>query len=600
MKYFFIFLFFSSLCYSQTSKEEFIAFGLQQQSNLNYSEAIEFYTKALEIDSNYIPAFINRGNVYFEQKEYSKALLDVNTVLKLDSNFTIAYNNRGLIYKFQNKFNEAIIDYDKAINLNKNYNEAYINKIRALISLTKLDEAKSIVVNLKKEFPNKSEIYLIAFVYYSVINDYSNAYKELNTAVSLNPKSEVALNERAQFRDEIQDEKGAIADYTSLISLNPKEPKYYYGRCSSNYDLKQYDKVIDDCKKTLLLDANNYSAYTMLGDVYDTYGETENSISNYEKAITIRPNLEHAYFELGKVYYLKNDLTNAIATFDRILKINPNAILSLEHRADCKGKKLDFAGSIEDYTKLISLDSKNAKYYLFKAQVENDYNKKHAACADMKKVLSLLKNKSVSDEYVVAQNYLFTNCRNCFSAKILKVNDLYQEAFNFYAEKKLDLTIRKYDEMIKIVPDSARLYYNRGKIKRELELHEEAIVDYKKAVLLDKKIVESWVAMGVSYSYLSKYDDAIKSYLEAIKVDSSYAMSYNNLAYIYTNKKETLKAIEYYEKAVEKDPNYTIAYLNLGNNYLLVNEKEKACYNYKRAESLGSIPARLKILSECN
>ena len=185
-------------------------------------------------------------------------------------------------------------------------------------------------------------------------------------------------------------------------------------------------------------------------------------------------------------------------------------------------------------------------------------------------------------------------------SKNVKIYDLHQEATKLYQAKKLDLTILKYDEMIKIVSDSSFLYYDRGKMKRELNQHKEAILDYKKAIQYDKKNVEALTAMSISYMYLLNFEEAIKTNLEAIKADENYAMPYHNLALIYSEQKEYLKAIEYFELAAKKDPKYISAYYQLGINYLILNEKEKACYNFRIAESLGSIPAKLKILSECN
>lgn len=598
-KFFFpLFIICIKASFGQTSVESFIKLGLQQHANQNYEGAILEYNKALDLDSLNKAVYVCRGNSYFELKNYSKSLADVSKVLQLDPNFAIGYNNRGLIYKFQNKYNEALLDYNKAINLDKNYFEAYINKIRVLLLLNRNKEAESTVINLKKEVPNNPESYLVAFVYCTLINNTNGAINELNTAVAMDSKNEMALNERARYFDELNDDKAAVADYTRLIQLHSTEAKYYYGRSSANYDLKNYEDVISDCKKTIMLDDNYYPAYTMLGDVYDTYGEKEKSIANYEKAISIRPNSEHAYNELSKVYYLKGDYKNSLDVLNRILEKKPDIISSLEYRASSKTKLKYYNSAIEDYNKLISMNPKNLSYYINRATVEQDANKTTDACADMKKAIGMIDDK-LSEEYAYAHNFLFKNCRSLFSQKILKVDDLFNEVSDLYSQHKIDLVIKKYDEMIKIVPDSSWLYFNRGKFKRDLEKHDEAILDYKKAVQLDKKNVEAWTAMGISYMYLFQNDNAIKAFLEAIKANENYAMAYYDLGLIYAEKKEYDKAINYFELTLQKDPNYDKVNLQLGEAYLLSGNKEKACFNFKRAEAKGSIPAKLRVISEC-
>lgn len=588
----------SLFVFSQTTKEEFIQLGLKQYNNKNYDVAIALYEKALALDSSYYTAYINRGNAYLEKQDYNKALADANKAILLNSTNAVPYNNRGLVYKFQGKYEEAILEYNKAISLNKNYYEAYVNKVRAQLETKKPEDAKITADNLKKEFPQVPDSYIVSFIYYALIKDTQNALKELDIAVNLNLKDETALDHRARYKDEIGDDKGAVDDYNKLIYLNPGLAKYYYGRSSANYDLKNYEAVIDDCKRVVTIDDNFYTAYTMLGDVYDTYGDKDKAIANYEKAISIAPTREYAYNELGKVYYAKGDYKNAVLVFNRILDKNPNIVTSLEYRADCNFKLLDYANSIEDYSKLISLNPDKFQNLMNKANVELAAGKKTDACTDMKKGARMVKKK-LSEEYTYAHTFLFKNCRETFSAKILKVNDLYDQAYELYVGGKKDLAIKKYDEMIKIVPDSAYLYYNRGKFKRELDQHEEAILDYKKAVQLDKKNVESWTAMAISYTYLRLYDNAINSYLEAIKADSSFALAYHNLAQVYRQENKNDKAIQYLELAVQKDPNYVVAYFSLGEVYAEIGNKEKACYNFKRAEAFGEPRARIKLLSEC-
>lgn len=584
--------------FSQETKGEFVKEGLFEHQNLNYQKAINLYSKALLIDSNFVEAYINRSNSYFELKDYKNALIDIEKALKLNPNQPISYNNRGLILKFQKKYNEALIDFEKAISLDKKYYEAYVHKLITLTESNRQEEAKQYVKTLKKEINTNPEICIVTYGYYSYLGDNNQAMAELNTGLALDKKNEKILSERAHLKDDINDDQGAVLDYNELIKLNPAESKYYFGRSSSNYDLKQYEKVIDDCTKAIELNKNYYAAYVMRGDVYDTMGEEVKSIADYEKAITIRPDYEFAYNELGKIYYIKKQYSKALEVLNRILENNPNIISSLEYRAACKSETRDFNGAIADYDKIILLNPKDYKAYINKGFQEDKNNAKVEACNDVKKGYYLMKNK-LSEDFAVAHNFLYTNCKNTMGSKNVKIYNLQEEARKLYEEKKLDLVIQKFDEMIKIVPDSSFLYYDRGKMKRELNLHKEAILDYKKAIQYDKKNIEAWSAMSISYMYLLNYEEAIKTSLEAIKADENYAPVYHNLALIYAEQKDFFKAIKYFELAIKKDAKYVSAYYELGINYLMINEKEKACYYFKIAESLGSIPAKLKVISEC-
>lgn len=595
-----LFLFIATLsCVAQSDVELLVNSGLREHENLNYDKAIELYNQAEKLDASIIAIYINRSNSYFEKKDYSKSLIDIEKALKLDPNSAFAYHNRGLTYYKQNRLNEALLDYNRALEIDPYYLSAYGNKIRLLTDMKKPEDIKKMIENVQKEHPNKSIGYVVSHIHYWINNDFSSSLVELNKAVLVDKKDEMALHERAKLKDDIDDEKGAIADYNNLIQLNPNNADYYFERSSCYYDLKEYEKVVDDCSKAILLNDSHCMAYLRRGDAYDSMGAHEKSVADYEKAISLRPTDAEIYNELGKVYFLRNEFSKSLEVFNRILQLKPDAQASLEYRAGCKSKLLDYKGAIEDYDKLIQLSPKNFSLYYNKALQLDLLNEKVEACKTMKKAYIRVE-KRLSTEFFVVHNYLMENCRENFSPKTLKVFDLSQEALNLYEERKIDLVIKKYDEMIAIVPDSASLYYDRGKMKRELNRFEEAIVDYKKSLQFDKKNVETLASLANCYTFTYKFDKAIETFLEAIKVDENYAISYHNLALIYSNNKEYDLAIKYLEIATQKDPKYTSAFYQLGLNYLLINENEKACFNFKRAQALGSMEAKIKLISECN
>jgi tetratricopeptide (TPR) repeat protein len=67
----------------------------------DHSGAIEDYTKAISLDSNYVRAYFNRGNSYMHLGNYASAILDFNKAISLEPGFTEAHVNREIAVKRQ-------------------------------------------------------------------------------------------------------------------------------------------------------------------------------------------------------------------------------------------------------------------------------------------------------------------------------------------------------------------------------------------------------------------------------------------------------------------------------------------------------------------
>jgi tetratricopeptide (TPR) repeat protein len=62
----------------------------------DYPGAIEYYTKAIELDPNFGRAYLNRGISKSKLKDYSGAIADYTKAIEIDPNDALAYFNRGL------------------------------------------------------------------------------------------------------------------------------------------------------------------------------------------------------------------------------------------------------------------------------------------------------------------------------------------------------------------------------------------------------------------------------------------------------------------------------------------------------------------------
>ena len=77
-------------------------------------KAIEDFTKALTINSRLAQAYCNRGTLWFHKGRYDLAIEDSTEALKINPRFFQAYYTRGAAWTQKGAYAQAIKDYEKA------------------------------------------------------------------------------------------------------------------------------------------------------------------------------------------------------------------------------------------------------------------------------------------------------------------------------------------------------------------------------------------------------------------------------------------------------------------------------------------------------
>jgi len=92
------------------------------------NSAIEAYTKAIELNPEFVEAYTARGTMYVRTGKHERALSDFNKALLVDRNNVSAYNNRGMLFFRQGNYGPAVEDLSKAITISPNTVTYYLNR----------------------------------------------------------------------------------------------------------------------------------------------------------------------------------------------------------------------------------------------------------------------------------------------------------------------------------------------------------------------------------------------------------------------------------------------------------------------------------------
>ena len=95
----------------------------------SYDRAIQDFTKSLDLNPDNTVAYWNRGSTHYIKGEFDLAIQDYTKLLELDPDWTYPYVIRGTVHARKNEVDLAIQDYTKYLDFNNPYN-AFVNHLR--------------------------------------------------------------------------------------------------------------------------------------------------------------------------------------------------------------------------------------------------------------------------------------------------------------------------------------------------------------------------------------------------------------------------------------------------------------------------------------
>ena len=181
--------------------------------------------------------------------------------------------------------------------------------------------------------------------------------------------------------------------------------------------------------------------------------------------------------------------------------------------------------------------------------------------------------------------------------KFSAVNE-FSKANDFSGRKNYSQALAAYDTALRLDPQFAEAYNNRGIIKYDLGQFSAAIEDYSAAIRLKPNYANALNNRGNAYAALKQFQNAAKDLQAALKLDGKYATAHNNLGNVYLSQKNFDAAVDEYSRAIKLSPNFTEAYYNRAVAYYNQENYSKALTDAQKVLQLNPNDALAKALCE--
>ncbi len=275
--------------------------GLYYAANGKPEQAMQDYSKSIELNPNYDMAHVNLGLFYMEQRNFASALLHFDKAIAL-SGYSGAHANRGLIYLNMSKETEALNDFNAAIE--GGYNDASVYYNRGLLykmkgqrneALADFNQAIALGMHHTMIFWDRGELLF-------QMGNNTQALEDINRCLALEPNHADALFVRGSIAMQQRQLDAALNDFNRCIKIDHYHYNAYINRGLVLLNTNQFEAATTDFNWAIGLQPEHYLGFFNRGLCYAQQQRYEIALSDLSKAIERAPNYGAAYVERAKVY----------------------------------------------------------------------------------------------------------------------------------------------------------------------------------------------------------------------------------------------------------------------------------------------------------
>ncbi|MBD2542408.1 MULTISPECIES: serine protease [Planktothricoides] len=157
-----------------------------------------------------------------------------------------------------------------------------------------------------------------------------------------------------------------------------------------------------------------------------------------------------------------------------------------------------------------------------------------------------------------------------------------------YNRQDYESAIASYNQAIRINPELALAYNNRGAAYADQGKLDQAIADYNQAIRINPEDADAYNNRGAAYADQGKLDQAIADFNQAIRINPNYADAYHNRSVAYEKQGKLDQAIADYNQAIRINPEDADAYNNRGLAYYRQGKLDRAIADFNEAIRINS------------
>jgi predicted O-linked N-acetylglucosamine transferase (SPINDLY family) len=261
--------------------------------------------------------------------------------------------------------------------------------------------------------------------------------------------------------------------------------------------------------KAINLNSNVAVVYNDLGNGLRDLKRFGDALANYEKAITLKPDYVEAYHNRGITLKELKRPEEALANYDKAIALKPDYAEAYNNRGVVLRELQRYDEAVASYDKAILLNPDNAEAHRGRGN-------------------ALLKSNNYAEAPILNEEAFLLTPKHI---KVFLLNNF----ISLFKLKRYERALASYDTAIKLKPDYAEAYNNRGNALCELNRFDDALADYDKAITLKPDYAAVLINRGTALCELNRLEEALASFDKAITLKPDFEFLLGDLIHTKMN-----------------------------------------------------------------
>src|SRR2546426_1846439 len=398
----------------------------------------------------------------------------------------------------------------------------------------------------------------------------------------------------------------AIAEFTRALELDSKMQIAQRNLEIAYHDTGYYDQRVAQLRERLRQAPDERDARWELGRAYAILGQHEEAIGEFEQLVAQKPDDVAAIIQLGLAEKNRGRPEAATEWFVRACELDQDSSVVQFYLGEIyynRGLNAEALGALE---RAVELNPDNANAHYLMAFVLGDMGHHQDARAASKRAIQLnpplarAQTNLSLERYNAERRTQERRAREVPEPQVVEGNALahynlglafrqkgyYNEALREYRlalergeDRRLTLqamaevhllkrdfpaALELYETLLREVPDSPKLWNERGVVLHQAGRPDEALASYQQAVAIDGKYALSWNNLGVLQAHRGAAEPAIESLRTALQLQGTFSAARLNLGLLLYQLRRFQLSLEAYRQVLQTEPASAAAWNGIG------------------------------------